>query len=61
MTIAFNPPAAVGGVETDTVKLVSVATVTVPTAPLLNATVLLLAVVSKPNPLMLRLVALAPN
>lgn len=45
----------------DTDKLVSVAAVTVPTAPLSNATVLLLAIVSKPKPLMLRLVALAPN
>ena len=61
VTIAFKFPAAVGGVARDTVKLVSVAAVTVPTAPLSNATVLLPAVESNPKPLMVRLVASAPN
>src|SRR4051812_47611662 len=43
------PP--VGFVENVTVRAVAVAEDTVPTAPLLKTTVLLLAVVSKPKPL----------
>ena len=61
VTIASKLPAAIGAVEMETVKLVSVAAVTVPTTPLLNETMLLPAVVSKPKPLILRLVASAPN
>ena len=51
VTTANKVPAEVGLVESVTVIEVGVAAVTVPTAPLLNATVLLLAVVSKPEPL----------
>ena len=58
LTIAVNGPAA-GLVERDIVKAVAVAEVTVPTAPLLNATVLLAAVVSNPVPLMVIVAALA--
>lgn len=46
-------------VENVTVKLVADAAVTVPTAPLLSATVLLPGVVSNPNPLMVTVVASA--
>lgn len=51
VTIAVRLP-AVGLVEKVTVKDVADAVVTVPTAPLLNVTVLLPAVVLKPKPLM---------
>lgn len=61
VTIAFRFPAAVGSVVRDTVRLVSVAAVTVPTAPLSNATVLLPTVGSNPKPLMVRLVWSAPS
>ena len=47
-----------GGVLKVTVNCVEVAVVTMPAAPRLNATVLLLAVVSKPVPLMTTVVAL---
>ena len=50
VTTAVKVP-AVGLVENETVRAVAVADETVPTAPLLKATVLLAAVVSKPNPL----------
>ena len=51
VTTADKVPAEVGLVDNVTVSEVGVAAVTVPTAPLLNETVLLLAVVSKPEPL----------
>ena len=50
VTTAVRLPAAVGAVENVTVSAVAVAAVTVPTAPSLKATVLLPAVVSKPEP-----------
>ena len=60
VTTAVRSPAAVGFVEKVTVSEVAVAAVTAPTAPSLKTTVLLLAVVaSKPNPLMVSVVALA--
>jgi hypothetical protein len=51
VTTAVRLPAVEGWVENVTVSDVAVAEVTVPTAPLLNVTVLLLGVVSKPKPL----------
>lgn len=57
MTTAVNNPALSGLVEKVTTKLVAVAEVTVPTAPLLKVTVLLPAVVLKPKPLMVTVVA----
>lgn len=48
-----------GLVENVTVRPVAVAEVTVPTAPLLNATELLVAVVSKPTPSMFIVASLA--
>src|SRR2546421_664539 len=59
VTTAVKLPSAVGLVENVTVSDVAVAAVTVPTAPSLNTTVLLLAVVSKSKPLMVIVVALA--
>lgn len=59
MTIAVKLPADVGLVENVTVRTVAVAEETVPTAPLLNVTVLLLAFVSKPEPLIVNVDALA--
>ena len=59
VTTAVRLPSAVGLVENVTVSDVAVAAVTVPTAPLLNTTVLLPAVGSKPKPLMVSVVALA--
>ena len=50
---------AIGLVEIATVSDVSVESVTVPTAPLLNVTLLLAAVVSKPVPAMVRVVRFA--
>ena len=61
VTTAVRLPAAVGLVENVTVSEVVVAAVTVPTAPSLKATVLLPAVVSKPKPLMVSVVALMPR
>lgn len=52
VTEAVRSPATVGLVPKVTVKLVAVAVVTVPVAPLLKVTVLLPAVVLKPNPVM---------
>ena len=49
-TVAFSGPAVVGAVVNVTVSRVAVADATVPTAPLLNVTVLLEAVVSNPSP-----------
>lgn len=60
VTIAVIAPAAVGRVDSVTVRLVSVAADTVPTAPLLNSTVLFAAVASKPSPLIVNVVASAP-
>jgi hypothetical protein len=58
VTIAVRLPTMVGRVENVTVSEVDVAAVTVPTAPLLNTTVLLAAVESKPEPLMVMVFAL---
>lgn len=55
--MAVSEPAASGLVENVTTKLVAVAEVTVPTAPLLNVTVLLPGVVLKPKPLMVMVAA----
>jgi hypothetical protein len=52
VTMAVNATGEVGFVLNVTVSEVAEAAVTVPTAPLLKTTVLLAAVVSKPNPLM---------
>jgi hypothetical protein len=57
MTVAVKLPAT-GDVENVTVNDVAEAAVTVPTAPLLRVTVLLPAVESKPNPLIVTVVAL---
>ena len=59
VTTAVKLPALVGRVENATVSEVAVADVTVPTAPLLNTTVLSEAVVSKPVPAMVIVVAFA--
>ena len=58
VTIAVRLPTAVGFVEKVTVSDVAVAAVTVPAAPLLSTTVLFAAVVEKPNPLIVTVVAL---
>lgn len=50
VTVALSTPAVVGGVVMVIVSCVAVAAETVPAAPLVKATVLLLAVVSKPSP-----------
>jgi hypothetical protein len=55
--MAVNEPAARGFVENVTTKLVAVDDVTVPTAPLLNVTVLLPGVVLKPKPLIVMVAA----
>ena len=57
VTVAVKLPAALGFLENSTVKEVAVALETVPSAPLLNATVLPKRVDAKPNPLMVTLVA----
>ena len=59
VTTAVRLPAVVGDVESVMVNRVEVAVVTVPTAPSLNTTMLLAAMGSKPNPLMVKVVALA--
>ena len=59
VTTAVKSPAVVGLVENVTVNKVAVAVVTVPTAPLLKTTVLLPAVVLKPNPAIVIVAALA--
>ena len=58
VTTAVRLPAAAGLKEKVTVRVVLVAAVTVPTAPLSNATRLLAGVVSKPKPLMTNVAAL---
>ena len=57
VTIAVILPSTFGRVESVTVRLVSVAVVTVPTAPLLSTTVFRFATGSKPKPLMVKVVA----
>ncbi len=59
--MAVSDPAFTGLVEKVTTRLVAVADVTVPTAPLLNTTVLLPAVGLKPNPLMVIVLASEPG
>ena len=59
MTIAVKLPADAGLVENVTARAEAVAAVTIPIAPSLNVTVLLAAVVSKPDPLMVRVVVFA--
>ena len=59
VTMAVKLPADVGLVENVTVSEVAVAAVTVPTAPLLNVTALLAAVVLKPVPAIVTVDALA--
>lgn len=61
VTIAVKLPIEVGFVEKVTRSDVAVAVVIVPTAPLLNVTVLLAATVSKPKPLIVTVDALAPR
>lgn len=61
VTTAVRLPIDVGFVEKVTVSSVAVAVVTVPTAPLLKVTELLAAVVSKPVPAIVIVVALAPK
>lgn len=59
VTIAVKLPADVGLVDSVTVSDVAVAAVTVPTAPLLNVTALLAAVVLKPVPAIVTVEAFA--
>jgi hypothetical protein len=59
VTTAVKEPTAAGVVENVTVSAVALAEVTVPTAPLLNVTVLSLVVVPNPKPLIVTVVALA--
>ncbi len=61
VTTAVKLPMLVGLVENVTFSDVAVALVTVPTPPLLNVTVLLAAVVSKPAPAIVIVAALAPR
>src|SRR5262249_29376199 len=58
-TTALKMPAVVGFVEKVTVSEVAVAAVTVPTAPSVKVTVLCEALVAKPKPLIVTVVALA--
>lgn len=59
VTTALIEPAAVGGVVRFTVNDLAVAEVTVPTAPFVSVTVLFTAVGSKPNPLIVNVLASA--
>lgn len=59
VTIAVSSTGEVGFVLKVIVREVVVASVTVPTAPLLKTIVLLAAAVSNPNPLIVRVVASA--
>ena len=61
VTTAVKFPAVAGTVVRVTVSVVDVAEATVPTAPLLKVTVLLPAVTSKPEPLIVSEVALAAS
>ena len=58
VTIAVRLPAVFGFLENVTVNEFGLAEVTVPTAPLLKTTALRDATESKPNPLIVRLLAL---
>lgn len=58
-TTAVKGPAVVGLVESVTVRAVAVAELTVPTAPSLKVTTLFAAVVLKPKPLIVKVVAVA--
>lgn len=57
VTDAVNSPTLVGRVESETVRVVAVAAVTLPAAPLLSDTELFPGVVSNPNPLMVSVAA----
>lgn len=59
VTIAVSSTGEVGFVLKVIVREVVVASVTVPTAPLLKTTLLLAAAVSNPNPLIVKVVASA--
>ena len=59
VTMAVNGPAVAGSVVKVMERLVAVAVLTVPTAPLLNVNVLFATVVSKPIPLMVRVFVFA--
>ena len=59
VTIAVKLPEAVGWLDNRTVKVVAEAAMTVPAAPLESVTALLATVVSKPNPLMVSVIARA--
>jgi hypothetical protein len=59
VTIAVKLPAEVGAVVRLMVRVVAVAAVTVPTAPLLKTTALLTAVVENPTPVMIRVLVFA--
>lgn len=59
VTVPVKLPTDAGFFESVTVRTVAVAVVTAPTAPLLSVTVLLAAVVSKPNPLIVKVDAFA--
>lgn len=61
VTTAVKLPIAVGRVENVTVRVVAVAEVTVPDAPLFKETLLLPAVVSNPKPLIVTVFALIPR
>lgn len=59
VTIAVIAPAATGGVVRLTVSDLAVAAVTVPMAPFVSVSELFAAVGSKPNPLIVNVLALA--
>ena len=59
VTTAVKLPAAFGPLDNETVNAFAVEAVTLPMTPLLNATKLLFAVVSNPNPLIVSVVASA--
>ena len=59
VTIAVKLPEAVGWLDNRTVNVVAEAAMTVPAAPLESVTALLATVVSKPNPLMVSVIARA--
>ena len=61
VTIAVILPSTFGRVESVTVRVVPVAVVTVPTAPLLSTTVFRFATGSKPKPLIVIVVAVMPS
>ena len=61
VTTAVRLPAVCGFVENVTVRVVAVAAVTDPTAPLLNVTVFSAATVLKPAPVIVTVEAFAAN